>query len=158
MQGRLLPTDRVRRQWPNRAPIQAGLGHLPRSWLMRAVSQPPRAEVLIGDIERDQKGLIQLAGSIGWQGANVVGKAGLGNTDQGIAVDAAVVFQAFVGPDGDLRRQSIVAGADWRANDRRELRLDQDLPAHNDENALAFCVARWVFDEKELAALHTTAW
>ncbi|HRF50928.1 MAG TPA: hypothetical protein PLC98_25080, partial [Anaerolineales bacterium] len=130
----------------------------PATQLMRAVSQPPRAEGLIGDIERDPKGLIQLAGSVGWQHANVVGKVGLGNADQGIAVDAAVVLQALVGTDGDLCRQSIVAGVDWRANDRRELGIDQDLSAHHDENALAFGVARRVFDEKELAAFHTVAW
>ena len=84
---------------------------------MRAVSQPPRAEGLIGDIERDPKGLIQLACSVGWQRANEVGKAGLGDTHQGIAVDAAVVFQTFIGTNGDLCRQTIVAGVHWRAND-----------------------------------------
>ena len=134
-----------------------GLGS-PATQLMRAVSQSPRAEGLIGDIERDPKGLIQLAGSVGWQGANVVGQVGFGKTDQGIAVDTAVVFQAFVGTDGNLCRQSIVGGVDWRANDRRELGIDQDLPAHNNENALPFGVARRMFDEKELAALHRTAW
>ena len=60
-----------------------------------------------------------------------------------------------VGTDFDLRMETVATRVDRGANDRRERRIDQELPADYDEGALLARVSRGrVLDEIDLATPH----
>jgi len=49
-------------------------------------------------------------------------------------MDAGLVLEAILDSHVDLRRQTVATRKDWRADDRRKPRLDERLPAHDDED------------------------
>src|SRR5688572_20468318 len=74
-------------------------------------------------------------------------------------MDTAVVLEAFVDPDVDLRAQPIAARVDWSANDRRESRFDEYLTAHDDESSSSTRVSRrGVLNEIHVASSHSGTW
>src|SRR5690349_6965174 len=55
-------------------------------------------------------------------------------------MDRALVLQALVDADRNLRRQTIVCGIDGRTDHCRELRVDKDLTANDGEHPRSFWI------------------
>jgi len=72
---------------------------------------------LIRQIQGDTQGVIHRLHFGRRKRADEVGEDRLGQADQPIAVNTAVVFQAFIGPNGDLRGQSVMRCVDRRTDD-----------------------------------------
>jgi hypothetical protein len=108
--------------------------------------------------QRDAKRLVEGAQARRRETRDEVSEQGLGQTHQGVAVDAGLVLQALVPPDVDLSGQSVAARVDGRADDSREARVDERLPTHNDEDARAPRVtAARATDSEEVPAPHASA-
>jgi hypothetical protein len=87
------------------------------------------------------EGLIQGPNACRPEAADVVRQDGLWEADEGVAVDAAFLPQALVDTDVDLRGEPVAPSVDRSANDRGEARVDQSLPADDDEDSRALGVA-----------------
>jgi hypothetical protein len=108
--------------------------------------------------QRDAKRLVEGAQARRRETRDEVGEQGLGQTHQGVAVDAGLVLQALVQPDVDLSGQAVAACVDGRADDGREARVDERLPTHHDEDARAPRVtAARATDSEEVPASQTSA-
>jgi hypothetical protein len=68
------------------------------------------------------------------QAGQVTREQWFGDADEGVAVNARFVLQAFLWTDVDLGGQTIAASVDGCAHDRGETRIDQRLPTDDDED------------------------
>jgi hypothetical protein len=84
--------------------------------------------------ERHLERALERAIFVWTQDTHEVGDAHLGDAQKLVAVDGAVVLQAFGRSDLDLRRQGIESRIHGRAEHRREPGIDEDLAAHDDEH------------------------
>jgi len=73
-------------------------------------------------------------------------------------VDAGLVLEAVLDSYVDLRRQTVATRKDWRADDRRKARLDERLPAYDDEDPRRFRVSSpWPTYPEEVASPQMSA-
>lgn len=93
------------------------------------------AQFLSGQIEREGEGTIQFAEFLARQTANVVGEGRLGKADELVAMDRAVVLQAFINSYRDLGRQAVVNRVNGRASYGGKARVDERLTSNDDEYA-----------------------
>jgi hypothetical protein len=104
---------------------------------------------------RDRKSAIEFPQPGTLQGPNEARQDGLREADQLIAMNAGVVLQALVRSDAHLSTQSVVLRIYGRTDYRRESRVNQCLPANDDEYSLLSWISRtWLSDQVKLAPLH----
>jgi len=69
-------------------------------------------------VKRHSKGLIQALKFLGRKSPDKIGQSGLRETHQFIAMDAALMFHAFINPNWDLRGKAVVLSIDRGTDDR----------------------------------------
>jgi hypothetical protein len=69
-------------------------------------------------VKRHSKGLIQPLKFLGRKSPDKIGQSGLRETHQFIAMDAALMFHAFINPNWDLRGKPVVLSVDRGTDDR----------------------------------------
>src|ERR1017187_10566983 len=74
-------------------------------------------------------------------------------------MDAGLLLEPFIAADPNLRLQSVVPRIHRGANQGRELRIDQRLPADNRKHSLAARIGRaGIPHQVKLAPLHGNRW
>lgn len=87
--------------------------------------------------------------------ADKSGQDGFGQARQLVAIDGGVVFQALICSNIILSRNSEPLRKHWRTNDRRKVRLDQPVSAHDHIHPLPFWIERVrLWNQIQVAALH----
>ena len=81
-------------------------------------------ESFYSDLQRGGERFIEVTKSARWKGAHKVGERRLGQTDELVAVDSAIVLESLRGTYWDLGRQPVANRINGRADDRGEPRFD----------------------------------
>jgi hypothetical protein len=92
--------------------------------------------------ERERKSIVDSVYLRGRKCPYKIGERTLGQTNQFIAMNAAVVLQAFFDTNRNLRGESVIYRVDRCAYDGRVARIDGRLTTHHDENPRALRVDR----------------
>ena len=83
----------------------------------------------------------------------------LRDTDEFVAVNAALVLQSFFSAYFYLRGEAVIAGINRRADDRGKLGIDENLAAYNDEDPILFRImSRAFINPVELAPSQRSTW
>src|SRR5882724_393477 len=107
---------------------------------------------------RDRQCLIERLDFVWGQRRKKIPQGRLGDTDQFIAVDTALVLQPFRNPHGNLGRKAVIGGINRRANRRGEARVYQGLTTDHDEDARPLRIAcRGFIDAIQRAASHSSS-
>jgi hypothetical protein len=89
--------------------------------------------------------------------ADEIRQGRLGDTDQFITVDTAVMFQALVYTDEYLSRKTVVDGINGSTDDGGKARVYQYLATDNYKDPRFLGVSRgWMSNSIEFAAFHQT--
>lgn len=89
-----------------------------------------------GQIERFRQRRVQLLQLRASQSSNIGRRLGFQNGHESIAMDTGFMFHPFVDTDTHLGRKTVVPGINRSADYRRKARIDNKLPADDDEYPL----------------------
>jgi hypothetical protein len=132
-------------------------------YLTGALPPAPQLSVKVAfvfeDVQGKGKGAIESLELGRGEPANEIGQDGLGQADELVAVDAAVVLETLFDPYRDLSGQTIMHRVDRSADDGGETGFDEDLPADDHEDAGPLRVSRGrAEDPVELPSPQGTTW
>ncbi|ESQ12853.1 MAG: hypothetical protein N838_34440 [Thiohalocapsa sp. PB-PSB1] len=74
-------------------------------------------------------------------------------------MNATLVLQTFVYPYQNLCAETVIVGVNGRANNGRELGVDEYLPTYDNKDARSpWVTSIWMGNKKQLPACHCIDW
>lgn len=104
--------------------------------------------------EGDSEGFVQFGQLRRGQRPQELSQVSLANTSKVVANDPTPVLQSLVDPHEHLGGQPITLGKHWGANHGRVRGIDQSLPTHDDETAVAFGISLWLMHSINVTPPH----
>jgi len=107
------------------------------------------------EVEGTFQGAVELNKSRGGKRCDEMSEVGFAEAYKVVAHDPALMFQAVIGTNGNLRRQSFAVAKNGSTDNGRESGIDQNLTADDDKDAILFEITTRFVNAIEFTTLHT---